>query len=158
MEVTADDSSSGENTLTVRRGEEAHRGSDGKPKPDTGEKGDESHKSSKMKEKSGKDEISNRKSSGEPSADHRDRKSGGPEMKDKSEKKSTSGSSEKESSSGIKRGSLVWVHIKGFPWWPGIVVKESDVPDDKKKVQHFPKTESRNRRIHHPLDHPNINN
>ena len=43
---------------------------------------------------------------------------------------------EKDSSSSFKRGSLVWVHIKGFPWWPGMIVKEADVPDDKKKVSH----------------------
>ena len=137
MEVIADDSSSGENTLTVRRGEEAQRGSEGKSKQDSSEQGDDSHKSSKVKEKSGKDESSSRKSTGEQSADHRDRKSGGPEIKEKSEKKSTFGSTEKEGSSGFKRGSLVWVHIKGFPWWPGIIVKESDVPDDKKKVGQF---------------------
>jgi hypothetical protein len=137
MEVTADDSSSGENTLTVRRGEEAHRGSDDKSRHESSERGDESTKSSKLKEKSGKDESSSKKSSGEQSADPRDRKSGGPEMKEKSEKKSSSGGSEKESSTGFKRGSLVWVHIKGFPWWPGIIVKESDVPDDKKKVRKF---------------------
>jgi hypothetical protein len=137
MEVTADDSSSGENTLTVRRGEEAHRDSEGKSKLDSSEKGDDSLKSSKTKEKTGKDESSSRKSTGEQSADHRDRKSGGPEMTEKSEKKSSSVGSEKEGSSGFKRGSLVWVHIKGFPWWPGIIVKESDVPDDKKKVGQF---------------------
>ena len=40
---------------------------------------------------------------------------------------------ERDSSSSFKRGSLVWVHIKGFPWWPGMIVKEADVPDDKKR-------------------------
>ncbi len=34
----------------------------------------------------------------------------------------------------FERGSLVWVRIKGFPWWPGIIVSESDVPEKQKKV------------------------
>jgi hypothetical protein len=33
-----------------------------------------------------------------------------------------------------KQGVLVWHRIKGFPWWPGIVVDESDVPIHQKKV------------------------
>ncbi len=33
-----------------------------------------------------------------------------------------------------KRGVLVWHRIKGFPWWPGIVVDESDVPINQRKV------------------------
>ena len=32
------------------------------------------------------------------------------------------------------RGVLVWHRIKGFPWWPGIVVNESDVPIQLRKV------------------------
>ncbi len=32
------------------------------------------------------------------------------------------------------RGVLVWHRIKGFPWWPGIVVDETDVPANQKKV------------------------
>jgi hypothetical protein len=32
-------------------------------------------------------------------------------------------------------GSLVWIRIKGFPWWPGLVVDESDVPENLKKVR-----------------------
>jgi hypothetical protein len=32
------------------------------------------------------------------------------------------------------RGVLVWHRIKGFPWWPGIVVNESDVPITQRKV------------------------
>ena len=34
----------------------------------------------------------------------------------------------------FERGKLVWVRIKGFPWWPGITVNESDVPEKLKKV------------------------
>ena len=37
------------------------------------------------------------------------------------------------------RGCLVWHRIKGFPWWPGLVVNESDVPENLKKVDSHPK-------------------
>jgi hypothetical protein len=34
----------------------------------------------------------------------------------------------------FERGTLVWVRIKGFPWWPGIIVSETDVPEKQRKV------------------------
>ncbi len=34
----------------------------------------------------------------------------------------------------FERGELVWVRIKGFPWWPGITVDETDVPEKLRKV------------------------
>ena len=34
----------------------------------------------------------------------------------------------------FKYGCLVWHRIKGFPWWPGIVVNESDVAESQRKV------------------------
>jgi hypothetical protein len=39
--------------------------------------------------------------------------------------------------SGYKRGVLVWFRMKGFPWWPGIVANESDIPLSQKKVGSF---------------------
>ena len=135
MDVNIDDSSSVENSTTIRQVKDGERVAPEKPKPDPQDKSEkavgDSHKLAKSsKEVSVKDEHSSKK----PNVDYmntgENRKSIGNE---KSEKKSSS--AEKDSGSAFKRGSLVWVHIKGFPWWPGLVVKESDVPDDKKKVQ-----------------------
>jgi hypothetical protein len=38
----------------------------------------------------------------------------------------------------FKNGNLVWHRIKGFPWWPGLVVDESDLPENIKKVNFAP--------------------
>ena len=45
------------------------------------------------------------------------------------------GPNSEEGKIGFERGTLVWVRIKGFPWWPGIFVHESDVPEKLKKVR-----------------------
>ena len=39
-----------------------------------------------------------------------------------------------DAENGFERGKLVWVRIKGFPWWPGIRVDEADVPEKLRKV------------------------
>jgi hypothetical protein len=33
-----------------------------------------------------------------------------------------------------ENGAIVWVRIKGHPWWPGIVIAISDVPWGNRKV------------------------
>ena len=34
----------------------------------------------------------------------------------------------------FERGAVVWVRIKGHPWWPGIVLMIADVPRSNRKV------------------------
>ncbi len=50
------------------------------------------------------------------------------------DKKENGGKASPTSKRDYNRGVLVWHRIKGFPWWPGIVVDENDVPINQKKV------------------------
>ena len=35
---------------------------------------------------------------------------------------------------GEDRFPLVWFHVKGYPYWPGVVISIDDVPEHKAEV------------------------
>jgi DNA mismatch repair ATPase MutL len=132
MDANSEDTPSRENSKPVKQGgEDGHTVAEHKSKSDSRENSEKApsdqHKSPKPAKETSEKEVHSSKKSSESHSESGKNKSS-------EEKKSHSSSTEKESNS-FKRGSLVWVHIKGFPWWPGLVVKEADIPDDKKKVQ-----------------------
>ena len=61
-------------------------------------------------------------------ADRAEEADAGDGGKDAGEDESNGASSSESSEISYSRGDLIWVRIKGFPWWPAVVVNESDVP------------------------------
>ena len=58
-------------------------------------------------------------------------------QKGDSDKEAKPSDNSDEASKEYTKGDLLWLRIKGYPWWPCVVIQLSDVPRHVRKVRIF---------------------